>query len=585
LNNIKKYYDLYTYHGLKPVACLGYSGTNKDYRKAKIPLEKGYNKPSFNLKTLEECESILKQKKWIAWCIPKNLIVLDIEDPETIINTIDVLDSRNINYALHSSNNGIHIFLKNSAGITGSTKEVINTGDTITFKSSGQLVTLAPVNNREWDIPLSDDIGEIPVELYPKKDGASIQNELKHIVEELKEKGYGKVGEIQPYIMPNDLVHNELIKSIADMLNVHYEVVYMYFLSIVSGLIGNAGYTHIRGGWNEPLFLWFGHIGEPGYKKTPIMNTLRKAITSWQVKNIKDSKRLLDNYETDMVIYKAKKNKISKSERWEKKEVLPDEPRKPSTKRFYVTDFTFESLSDIYDQNGKGVSILIDELAGLFYSLNAYKDSGKDEQILLEIYNGGSLTVDRVTKGARICEKSGSSIAGGIQPNVFKKIFSGLKDKGDGMLGRFNILYRTPIIRKMTKELSQSMYQKSKEVTEQLENIYKKIDMTFSNFDKSTQFKLSSEAEDLFIEFENEVNEEIYPSLKDIHMKEYIPKILGKCARFAGVLRAMEFCSIIDDTSQPEKLEISADTMEQAICISKFLIYEANKIYSELLND
>ena len=577
--NLKSFYDLYISHGLKPVICLGYSKGNKDYRKAKIPIHK-YAYKDFNTLTLDKCQLAIDNNNWIAWKIPKGLIVLDIEEHDAISRTVDVLEQKHINYALHSSNNGVHIFLKNTANISGSSKEIINTGDTVTFKTTSQLVTLAPINDRSWDIPLTHNIGEIPIELYPKKDNISVLDELEKMVSELESK---QQVSLDPYIMPKDLVHIELIEDIADMLSVHSDVVYMYFLSIISGLIGNAGYTHVWGGWNEPLFLWFIHIGDPAYRKTPIMNLLRKAITTWQVKSINESKKHLDNYETDLALYKSKKAKIAKASKWDKKEEMPEEPKKPSTKRYYVTDFTFESLSELYEQNEKGVSILIDELSLLFSSLNAYKEGGKDEKVLLDIYNGGTLTIDRVTKGSKVCEKSGSSIAGGIQPNVFTSLFSGKSDKGDGMLSRFNVLHRKPIQKVMTVELADAMYSKAQESTKKLEEIYNKINTTFSSVSNPTQFKVTGKAKELFVDFYNEIHQDILPSITDVQMRQFVAKITGKCARLAGVLRAMEFCSVIDDTSQPEKLEIDEETMDKAIYLCKFLMYESDRVYKELL--
>jgi hypothetical protein len=97
---------------------------------------------------------------------------------------------------------------------------------------------------------------------------------------------------------------------------------------------------------------------------------------------------------------------------------------------------TMEALAqDVLADNPRGVLLMYDELAGLIGSLDAYKSNrGKDRPLLLQLWNGGTLTINR--SGKRIfVENLSASVLGGIQEEKLAEMAP--KMNGDGLLQRF----------------------------------------------------------------------------------------------------------------------------------------------------
>ena len=98
-----------------------------------------------------------------------------------------------------------------------------------------------------------------------------------------------------------------------------------------------------------------------------------------------------------------------------------------------VNDYTGEALANLlqeHDRQGLAVLVLRDELSGLFGSLNAYRGGrGADEQMLLELFDGGSYTGLRV-KGDRAYSRSHVAIFGNIQPVILSALVGGSDPSG-----------------------------------------------------------------------------------------------------------------------------------------------------------
>ena len=104
-----------------------------------------------------------------------------------------------------------------------------------------------------------------------------------------------------------------------------------------------------------------------------------------------------------------------------------DEPTPPTPRKYLFDVATIQAVVKRSADNGaNGALWARDELAGLFNSLGQFSKSGSDEalQILLKLWDGGAIFVDRASMtDSFYAQDSALSITGGIQPNVFRKIF------------------------------------------------------------------------------------------------------------------------------------------------------------------
>jgi len=117
--------------------------------------------------------------------------------------------------------------------------------------------------------------------------------------------------------------------------------------------------------------------------------------------------------------------------------------------RLYATDPTIESLASLLLARPRGMTLVRDELSGLFSNMGRYS-GGTDRPFWLEAWNGGRHVVERVSRSI-VVDHLLVGVVGGFQPDKIARAFAGDED---GMYGRF--LYgwpSTPDYRPLTNEV------------------------------------------------------------------------------------------------------------------------------------
>jgi hypothetical protein len=120
---------------------------------------------------------------------------------------------------------------------------------------------------------------------------------------------------------------------------------------------------------------------------------------------------------------------------------LPAEERKatpePRCKRLRLSDTTSEAAQEVLRNSPEGVVLTIDELSGWFGAMErgGGKGAGAERAFWLQAFNGGQHAVNRVGRGQFVIPNLSVNVAGGIQPDVIRRVAAGTAD--DGLLQRF----------------------------------------------------------------------------------------------------------------------------------------------------
>ncbi|MGE7469761.1 DUF3987 domain-containing protein [Bosea sp. NPDC003192] len=190
----------------------------------------------------------------------------------------------------------------------------------------------------------------------------------------------------------------------------------------VSAAIGNSLRIQVRQHdteWTEPASLWICLVGEPGSGKSPII--------SEALRPLRDQDR--DWAQVDM----------PRHARWLETKRKPPGGiplPEPSIRRAVVDDVTLEKQIKIHADNPRGILRAPDELVSLLGALGAYKKDGSaDRGQMLRFFDGGSITVDRVSSAPVRADCALMSLLAGTQPEKIAKLTSDLG--ADGMLQRF----------------------------------------------------------------------------------------------------------------------------------------------------
>ncbi|MBL8422341.1 MAG: DUF3987 domain-containing protein [Candidatus Accumulibacter phosphatis] len=193
--------------------------------------------------------------------------------------------------------------------------------------------------------------------------------------------------------------------------------------------------------WLESARLWVAVLGPPSTMKTHgigLALKTTKAISSAQI---------------------ALNNEKEKEWRLEcdnaKGDKLPP-PDKPLIERATINDVTVERAAELISQcEPRGILLEKDELNGWLESMDAYKGKkGGDSSFWLEGYNGGSKSVDRMTRPTIDVAHIGVSVVGGIQDEVLRAYSNA--SNHDGMMQRMMIFPCRPRVKGEDRPNNQS---------------------------------------------------------------------------------------------------------------------------------
>ena len=201
------------------------------------------------------------------------------------------------------------------------------------------------------------------------------------IAQEICNKVMSEVQSIKDTGFPLDAFPERVQTIILDMVRYeNFKVEYLApaMLSAVSSALGGTYYVRVKGQWITNAALYIIMVGRPGLGKTPPLETAFHPIR-------RNDNAKMEKFKADMAAYQnaAKESKGDYG------------MEKPVLSRTLVSDFTPEALLLAHYNSPRGVTILVDEIMGMFNSANRYNNGQLIEQ-LLTAWSGGALDVVRV---------------------------------------------------------------------------------------------------------------------------------------------------------------------------------------------
>lgn len=353
-------------------------------------------------------------------------------------------------------------------------------------------------------------------------------------------------------ILPQEM--EGFLRPFAQRLGVDYGTVAAPALGLASGLM--AGRYLVRPDpqnptWREGTNLWVAVISDPGTKKSPILKALAEPLFELEV-------HFEDEHEKDRQVYELER------QAWQAKrpEERGPEPKEPLAYRVVVEDATKEALAKVLREN-RGVVAVYDELKGLFSTWQRV-DRQADRAFYLKAYSGGSHREDRVGRKTSLLREAWLAIVGFIQPGPFRRIVLEAAKGGeeaDGLFQRFLLVQGQLLPWRKDRP----------EVPSQAIEAYKAF-MKFlwrSPEEPVIILRFSPNAQKLWYEWEDQVEEERRNPDISPAWAAYLGKRLGLTARFAGVLSVL----------LKEGDTVSEETLWRAITLVEWADAHAKKVW------
>jgi hypothetical protein len=216
---------------------------------------------------------------------------------------------------------------------------------------------------------------------------------------------------VLPAPLARDLIHD------ADVLNVDPVVIWQPLMAAVASL-GGTKTNLLLGSRRIPSVLWSVVVLESGGGKTRADSLVVAPLRKMQAD-------AMERYQEEYKTYEQELKARGKEQEGE------EMPVPPILRKLMYDVATIQAVLKRSSENkGHGALWARDEIAGLFNSLGQFS-KGDDEslQVLLKLWDAAGICVDRVSVAdSYFADKTAISLSGGIQPGVFRKIFSDADD-------------------------------------------------------------------------------------------------------------------------------------------------------------
>ncbi|PSB44105.1 hypothetical protein C7B80_21770 [Cyanosarcina cf. burmensis CCALA 770] len=333
--------------------------------------------------------------------------------------------------------------------------------------------------------------------------------------------------------LAEDLLHDGRV------LNIDPIMLWQYLLCAILSLVGKKNVLDV-GSHKIPAIAWTCSVAESGTGKSRAEGLILSPLKAWQEQEH-------NRFKTEWQQYKQSQNKKDNA----------DESAAPMPERKFLFEVaTIQAVMKRLSEQGENGSLWArDEIAGLFKSLGQFTSKGEGEglECLLPMWDGASAPVDRVMhEDSYYLASSRLSIAGGLQPGVFRKIFQD-PDDAQGLQARF--LFALPKVQPAKRVEGYCR------LAEQLPRFYRWIDTQFP----AGIVKLSSAADARYGTVYEQIGQQAELA-ETPAIRAWMRKLPGQLLRIALALHIIE---CYHEPQRPRH-EIQLDTLNRAVDFCRY---------------
>lgn len=229
--------------------------------------------------------------------------------------------------------------------------------------------------------------------------------------------------------LPKEIVAN--IEYFSRRTGINQEVYALAYLTQAASIVTGKYDVAVSGEWHEPINLFYVIIGEPGVKKSSVINTFGKFHDILNERYKIEYQAALKVYNQELAEWTTQKKECGDFD--------ADEPIKPTQRKSSVGKSTqpkfVQTLENQRSHNNSGTSYMADEITALFGSMDA--NGGSTEKSMLLIgHSGFAITSDTKIDGDQGVSDARFCVSGTTQPKTWEKFIAKHADE-EGLEERF----------------------------------------------------------------------------------------------------------------------------------------------------
>ncbi len=350
----------------------------------------------------------------------------------------------------------------------------------------------------------------------------------------------------------------EIIRESHDCLNFVVDHIAASLLFAASVAVGNSVIVEIKNEWTDKAVLFMAIVGKPGSNKSA---PLRYALNPLAERDRKEFRK----YEKQRAAYEEAMRSPAK----ERKNV----PEEPEYRQTVLSDFTTEVLVRQHKINPRSLAVYVDELIGFIKNFNKYR-AGNDEQVWTQLFNGGSVIVNRVSSQPLNIENTCIGVIGTIQPGLLGEFAKGKIESG--FVDRW--LFVFPDVTSYPKLNEQQM---PRELTKRWDKIVEKL-LAIEYNPEAKPVKFARDAMRAYTQWFNALADQ--KNASSASFAEMATKMERYCVRFAIVLEALK-CVCEDKAVKSISLSSVKGSIDLCYYFISCALKARKKFYSNPLDD
>lgn len=359
-----------------------------------------------------------------------------------------------------------------------------------------------------------------------------------------------------PYQVFPQLIQDLIIMN-CNILNLNIDYCSVTLLFSFATAMGSHYMIKVRDGWIEMATLFMVLVGKPGINKSAPLTIFTKPLEEIDM-------GLFQQYLNDFKQYKLKR----------KSKEISDLDEEPVRRQLVIKDATQEALLKGLYENQHGFGGIYDELGSFLKSFNKYNGNGGDEELMLSLFSGKSISVNRKNSPPFLIAKPFLSIIGSLQPQILISLL-GNNRIDNGLTHRFLFAFPDQVLRHDLSEY---------DVPEELSNSYTKaigqiLKTQMLQGDYAVKrFTLSKDAFEFYKLFRREINYTINNEKGDA-----ISGIYAKLdTYFIRISLIIHVIRIACGEADVNEYEVSESSLQKAKEIIKYFEQTALKVFSLL---
>ncbi len=346
--------------------------------------------------------------------------------------------------------------------------------------------------------------------------------------------------------------------------------------------------------------LWGGVVARPGQLKSPALEEALRPLSRLEAKAREAFEKDAVQHDTEELAYETARAALKEQMKsaakktgdggdqhindLKAKSLALKQPALPVCRRYRTNDATIEKMSELLQENPRGIFVFRDELIG---QLKSWEREGReqDRAFYLEAWNGsGSFTTDRIGRGTVHVPNMCVSLFGGIQP---AKLTSYLHEaingqQNDGLVQRLQLMV-CPDDVSSWKLIDEYPNRDAKERTFSVIEKLAEADFTAFGADGADDhcripfFRFSEEAQQLFYRWLTELE-------TNKLRQDDEPIILEHLSKYRSLLPSLALLfHLVDVADGAPPGPVSAGAFRMAECWCGYLESHARRIYGLVL--